>query len=384
MAWPTGYTLYDQLVIDPAKVGGSSGTLSSFVLYVSGATLSSQFWSTVRSDGGDIRASLNDGTTQVPLQVVAIDTGGQTAEIHIGPIAVDKAASTTIRLWYNGTDTTEVATATYGSEAVWANHTAAYHLQETPTTVPENAGANDYTESYGADMTSGDSVSGKLTGKGLNFDGGANDYVSIASHSTFNPGTGAFELSCWIKPANSNQNDGIIAKLQGSGSFPGYVLYQGTGQSDGSVAASKKLTVILINNFSVNDYYAATDDDVADGNWHLVRWTRTGSTSTLYVDGTAKAMTVVRNNGTGAGSDPDNSVSLDIGMDRSNVWVGDVDELRWTKGAVRDADWDLTEFNNQHDPSTFYSVTAIGAGGPFPHYVRRARSLAGGMISLGI
>ncbi|HLN18804.1 MAG TPA: hypothetical protein VK255_01375, partial [Patescibacteria group bacterium] len=50
-------------------------TQTNFPVYVNLANLPAGFFSHVRSDGGDIRITKSDGTTELPREVVSINVG---------------------------------------------------------------------------------------------------------------------------------------------------------------------------------------------------------------------------------------------------------------------------------------------------------------------
>jgi hypothetical protein len=78
----------------------------------------------------------------------------------------------------------------------------------------------------------------------------------------------------------------------------------------------------------------------------------------LDVDGQSVALVAV-NAWTGAALNVANSVNFNIGYDNAATYLtASVDEAR-VSNIARGPDWELTEYNNQSSPSTFYTLSNI-------------------------
>ena len=87
-----------------------------------GTRLPDEIFSLCQSNGGDVCfTSDSAGNTQLPVEVVSFNSGNKTAEIWVA-VPLTAATSKTIYVWY-ATQTRALnqplATATYGSKAVW-------------------------------------------------------------------------------------------------------------------------------------------------------------------------------------------------------------------------------------------------------------------------
>lgn len=83
MAFPTGYSKYQTITIDHTKVPSD---LTDYVVYVNLADLvkaGADIFDLCRSDGGDIRATKSDGTTELAVEVVSINTTTKVGELYI-------------------------------------------------------------------------------------------------------------------------------------------------------------------------------------------------------------------------------------------------------------------------------------------------------------
>lgn len=87
------------------------------------------------------------------------------------------------------------------------------------------------------------------------------------------------------------------------------------------------------------------------GTWNHIAYTYNNTQQSLWVDGVN-----VFNSTICAPNNPiDNRIEF-IGM-RDNFFRGDIDEVG-ISNVVRSNDWIITEFNNQNNPSAFYTVSA--------------------------
>lgn len=126
------------------KVASTSvdGVVTDFPVYVDLSTLGATFWSSVAVDGADIRMTSSDGRTELPVEIVDINTGPETGELHFLASSLSPTADTIFYLYFDNSDATlPEADSAYGSEAVWTEYEAVYHFANDPTTgVPDVSG----------------------------------------------------------------------------------------------------------------------------------------------------------------------------------------------------------------------------------------------------
>ena len=171
----TSWEYRAKLTINSSEV---DSTIANFPVYVNLADMPAGFWDNVKSDGGDIRVTQSDGTTECPVEIVAIDTGAETGELHFKANSLSSSADTDFYIYYgNASASLPAVTATYGRNAVWSDYLAVFHLQETA-----NNDAGGYIDSTGNGYDgTGASMSinsnGYLAGKGAETDG-TSDYIT--------------------------------------------------------------------------------------------------------------------------------------------------------------------------------------------------------------
>lgn len=173
----------------------------------------------------------------------------------------------------------------------------------TPKTVTANGDATQST------------AQSKFGGKSAYFDG-FGDSISFADLQL---GTGNFTVEMWFKTASTTQYAQLIGN---EGGTVGWTLLINNNSSSGG-----QIAVYLAGNAVVS----SSSGDWSDDAWHHIALVRSGSTVTLYIDGT--------NYGTGSGGSGSwNGTTYFVG--RNNTYsgrdlVGYIDELRITKGVAR-------------------------------------------------
>lgn len=337
MAFPTGYTKYQNVTIDNTKV---SATETNFPVYIDLSDLDkagSDIFDTCRSDGGDIRVTLSDGTTELAREVVSIDTTGKTGELHVNIPSLSSSVDTVIRIWYNGTDTEPAEDSTYGKEATWnSNYKMVQHMNQDPSgsspqMIDSTSNDNDGT-SYGS-MTSGDLVAAKI-GNGLDFDG-SDDRIIFNVVNLGTAQTGSF----WLN----------ITSMSGIDTCLGHVSY-----SDGGYFLSFSSTTLY---FSASGSYVSVSYSLSTSTDYLITVVRDGTSVDFYVNSSQVGTTQT------LGSNNDLSIST-IGAYNGGGNAANcvMDEVRMLTSASS-SDWISTEHNNQSSPGTFYSVSDEQAGG---------------------
>lgn len=347
MAWPTGYTLNDRLVLQGT-------TLGSFVVYVKGSDLSPQFWANVRTDGGDIRASLDDETTELPIQVAYFDYATETARIFVGPVS--KVNGTAIRLWVNGTDTAVSVSATYGRNAVWANFRAVLHLQEAV-----NNTSDGYVDSTGNGYDgTGTSMSitaptGKLEGKCQEFDGTA-DYISLGISLGTLMGATTQYVTAWASTDVSGSTHGN--QYQGRWVWAdagGYIGDSLVNATDGAYPTGDKWWA-----YNYPTIITTVGATYSTSTWTHRVFRHAGGTLYLHQNGSSIGSVTSGDTSNTAGQ---MTIGNGYSFSSTPFWDGKIDEIRFANTDLG-ADYAGEDYTNQNDTASYYTVTAMG-GGPF-------------------
>lgn len=345
MAFPTGYTKYQEVTIDYTKV---SADQTDFIVYVNLADLvkaGADIFDTCRSDGGDIRATKSDGTTQLATELVVIDTTAKTGELHIKfSGTLSSTVNTVIRIYYNGTDTALSVSDTYGRNNVWTAYKAVYHLQETVNTT--SGGYKDSTGNYDATGVSMalSAITGKLSGRGQDFDG-TDDYIDIPILGELTN----YRVSYWAKTDDTTLDQNVVTA--DSSGFDDSLLSGFTPETN-AISTNDRIAGIHQNSSDSTRTIVTDTVTLANSTWYKVAIEYDGSTMRLSTGG------VSRSTASKAGLKISNVDKWQIGATASTgsrKLNGQVDEVR-VSASAKGTTWETTEFNNQDSPSTFYAI----------------------------
>ncbi|HEY0111146.1 MAG TPA: DUF2341 domain-containing protein, partial [Fibrella sp.] len=329
-----GYSYRQKITVDGTKVIGSH---TNFPVHVNLANLATGFFTNIRSDGGDIRVTTGDGTTQVPFELVAVDKVGGTGELWFKAPSLANLTNTKFYIYYGAPSSTLLAAnSTYGSQNVWdANYKNVYHM---------NDASGGFVDSTAAARTVSNNVVGSgpaygsttKIGKGATFAGG--QVIATPANDTANDFTGAFTISTWM---SSSQN----------AAFPGLFGHINAGITNGWTLQTNATKAT----FWINSTTLESPASVCDGAQHYIVAKRDGSgNAKLFVDGILVNSGTLSGDATATGGAP-----LYFGSwgTAGYNYSGTLDEIRTSTGDRSD-NWIATEYNNQNSPATFYAPSA--------------------------
>ncbi len=341
----TDWTLYDTITIKHQNIDEG---LTDFPVYVDLSDLSTQFWSTVSSGGGDIRVTTDDtNPIELAREVVSASTTAETGELHFKADYVSDVIDTSFRIYYNGTTTGDYATtSTYGAQNVWSNgFEAVYHLNEDPGT----AGAGGILDSTGwgndgtdqGTMTTADKVAGK-TGYAIDFDGG-DDTIQLTDMDW---SSAPLTLSAWFKipESASNTANNVVTKQS---DFENWIYFNvGEDVNPGDTVAGL---------YDGTKYVETTNgtQNWTNDVWHHYSVVFDASTATNYTDGVATTSDTHDN------AWPTNNNPWYIGSlnGSAGYLTGQLDEIRLAS-STRSAAWIKAEYYNQSTTTDFYFLEA--------------------------
>jgi hypothetical protein len=324
-----------------------AGNLTDFPVYFDLSILPDIFWENVNVDGSDIRITNWDMNTEVPIEVVAIDTVAKTGELWFKG-DVSSTVDTNFYIYYgNPSAVAYSATDTYGSQNVWgANACLIQHF--------ENAVTDSSVRGKNGTVSGATQVQGKLSGKGYSLNG-TSDYVSVANGAT---PILAQNSSCangiWVYIDTQVSSDYKRVAIKPYGSI--------LGNRAGSIAwnASQSRFDFYMNNAggTISAQPIGAIGSAPVGAWYRVWGTydaATGATK-LYVNGQ------LIDTKTGAINDtPTGTASLFYGTEQdtaSKTYLkGIIDESNIYKDISKiTTEYVSTEYNNQSSPSTFITI----------------------------
>ena len=324
-------------------------TLTDFPVYVDLSTLGAGFFAAVKTDGSDIRITTDDGQSELPYELVSIDTGAQTGELYFKAPTLNSSSDTTFYIYFENLNATAyLASDPYGSENVWdSDYEAVYHLGESSSgssgefndsTANDNDGRGEDTLPTQGTGKIGTAQSFAESGK---IDIGTGPNAGIASNS-------AYTLSAWINQNSSSNDQSIVSQYTGGGDILFWADTADGGQGFCHYNGS----------YMPNDCRDQSDQN--PGTWqHLVAGYGSGE-GYIYVDG---ALTGSGRTATTFGID--GALPWAIGAANGNVSGGQSGTTRWFNGLIdevrissvdRSEDWTQAEFRNIDDPESFYAT----------------------------
>ncbi len=317
VAWYDANWDYRQkLTIDSGMIGSD---LTDFTMMLSDHHLSSDFWAQVKADGSDIVITSADGTTKLSRDMVSFDNVGESIEMHIKVPLVSSTVDTDIYLYFGN-----AAGAETNDTAAWSDFSGVWHLDELAgNAIDSTVNANNGTINGGLNQ----GVTGQL-GRAADFDD-SNDFISVTmtkgATSTF---------SFWATWDGAGNDMAILAGPNGAG--PDLFLAGGT---------------VSWNTWNGGaNGFGATPAAANDGAFHHYTLVVDPGNTRLYFDNTLV--------GTATYVDPSATTIFQIGGVVPYTWGGIIDEMR-VSNVARSADWVAAEYNNQSDPSSFFSSDLV-------------------------
>jgi cell division septation protein DedD len=222
--------------------------------------------------------------------------------------------------------------------ATWSNgYVGVYHLKNGITISVSDSTGNHNGTNHGVTATTG-----QIDGSG-SFASASSDYVDCGSIT----GAASQTLSAWINIASLPHSYNAIAGKNGSNPFIFFVK------------SNAKLAM-----FSGSIYDGTGTNTLSLNTWYYICMVSSGGSPKLigYVNGS------VDNTASSGSGPPAGSIQTDIGQDPVNAnrfFNGIIDEVH-VSNVARSADWITTEYNNQNDPGTFYTLGSEATPTPTP------------------
>jgi len=344
MTFPIGYTRYQDITIDKNKV---SGTNIRFVFKIDLSDMvkvGDDIFDTCRTDGGDIRITLVDGTTQLARKVSNIDTTGKTGEVWVCIPQLDYTIDLVVRVWYNGTDTEPAVDSTYGAESVFDGTWIMYHTMDDATTSTITDATSNNND--GVKLSANNPIEADGTvGKAQLF---SSDEINIPSSTSLNNLTQC-TITVWAETSDVGiTNQGLVT-----------LWASATDRMQFKFAEDE----VRVFNDIADKGAGSNGGTIVNDTPVMLTLRITGEVWSVFVD---DSLTPV------ISTDPDNSlfdladgftIRLGNAYASAQNLAGKISLVSIKTGAKLDS-WRVTEYNNQSSPSTFYSVSDEQTGTP--------------------
>lgn len=339
MTWADAdYKYRKKITIDKDEV---VGTNNNFPVLISIASDDDLKDNVENANGYDIVFYASNNSTLLYHEIEYYNSGTGKYIAWVSVPTVSSAADTDIYMYYSKTG----VVANPSSTSTWdSNYKMVQHMSDLTTSTTKDSTSNGYNGTKKGANEPIVTANGKIH-YAQDFDG-SNDGILIgdgtvgalttcaASHTCTSPWT----ISAWIKKEAASQTSVILGRTDD---------YWWDKYGVGLICK----TTYVCGQSEWNNDNATVNAAANDTNWHYVVAIVNASTGRIYLDGTQIA-TGTLNSG--------NCYRLWIGKQDHDggtayAFNGIIDEVR-TSNIERSADWINTEFNNQDDPSAFYSI----------------------------
>jgi hypothetical protein len=329
---------------DTGASGGPNvaGTETNYPGYIDLSEAPQALWDAVTSGGGDIRVFENQagGLVELPAEVVSCDTSAETGELHYLLPSISASTPQEIRLYADGVSSRYDHADPFGRNAVWGDYAFVLHTESDATDSTGNLSVTEEgTPSYTAGKLGGGAA---LTNAGFNF---SNDT------SPYSLGSG-YWLSWWGDFNNFSPWGNLIRFASiSSGGATGAISLGRAGTTSNLYLQHDTSSVGNVFSGGVSNFIASEE------HYYGLRWD--GSTAGLYRDATENYS---RSEAVAPDMSHANFNRMFWETSSTNSDWNYVDEIRIRNGDPG-ANWITTEYNNQSDPSSFYTATDPNAGG---------------------
>jgi hypothetical protein len=328
----TGWAHRKKITINFAQVAGS---LSNFPVMVN-LTTDAGLAAYAQDDGDDILFTAADEVTKLSHDIEKFNgtTGQLVAWVKVP--ALSATVNTVIYMYYGNSS----AASQRDANGTWdSNEMMVQHMGDavfTDSTVNHNNGTN----------TGTSDIAGQA-GQARSFNGSSNSVNWSATSFNYNY-SNTFTLDFWLK----------------TGTYGGYLISKGDANDGYSVTIESDgdITVYLRATGNSHVISKRVNANVKDNAWHHVVITYDGSRSVngllVYADG-SQPTTQSSTNTVVSGDSMTTTFCPYLGR-KSNTaswYTGSLDEVR-ISNSVRSAAWTTTEFRNEKNPGTFYSLSA--------------------------
>ncbi|MHA1925230.1 MAG: LamG-like jellyroll fold domain-containing protein, partial [Candidatus Thorarchaeota archaeon] len=297
----------------------------------------------VRPDGADISFMVGNEFVEHEIEMFQHDHNGTHARLvaWVKVPSLSSSVDTIITMLYGSRSATDLE-----SSGVWDDYEMVQHMNDYPNGTTHDSSLNLHSgPSYGS-MSYTDLVAGAI-GNATNFDG-VDDVISVGQIDTDD--WTSFSVTAWVyhdvtgddrifsKAPTTTTTEAIIhTAINGGDQFTIRMFTDGVG---GGASGSRSAST-LIN----------------PGSWYQVAWSWSASTEfiRLYLNGNFENQVAWDGDTVEDSFVPFMIANWQTGTGNNRFLDGKVDELRLTTHVLTDG-WIATEFANQDDPSSFYSV----------------------------
>jgi len=267
-----------------------------------------------------------------------MDTSAETCEIWAKVPTLEYDADTSLFIWYgNASAVAYAADDTFGSQNVWtSNYKLVHHAVDGfyGSTSNGNNGVNS-----SASIT----ASGKI---GVAYDFDNDDYIYAPHDASLSYGTGDFFAQFWMKTSEASYE---------------WAFSKGDGGAQGRFTIGVNTTLQAEIGDGSNTVAKSMGTTINTGSWFkiTVNYDRSGNVE-AFINGVSDGTESITSVGSVTNTSRVGISAAINNADTANAGLtAIIDEARTGTGLIN-VDWDLTEYNNQNSPSTFWTPVSGG------------------------
>jgi len=344
------YSFYRTITIDHTKCGSANSTnfpVAFFGTYTYLKTVGNGGNVTSSSGYDIVFATDNTGGTLYDFELVTYSATTGAVEFHIRIPTLSHTVDTVIYMFYGNSS---VTTYQGNTNATWnSSFKGVYHFGDASSLILTDSTSNANTVSLpGANNPT--ATAGQVGGACVSVNTGGST-LTKTNPTGLPASAGTLTLSCWLKTSETAVE-----------------VIWGFGQATSNIEVYMAINGAAAGKASIGDVSAhggRSTTSVNDGNWHHVVATYDGASGNkFYCDG---ALQDTRSQAL-AWSNANTQTAIfeipNVGG-TSYHYFGTLDEIR-IRNDVQSTDEVTTQYNNQFDPTTFYTIGAavpVGGGG---------------------
>ena len=343
------FSFYKNITIDYTKVAGS-GNLSDFPFLLS--ILDSDLHDDAQTDGDDIAFAIANSWLDHEIELFDPTYSPTEAQLiaWIRIPSLSTSVNTVVSMYYGNS----TMNSRQNPVSVWNNdYKAIWHMSDDPSGTINDSTSNDNDGTTFGGLDSSDQVSSKIGG-GISLDG-INDYILIPHSPSIDITGNQITLEAWINLAQvPHQYDAPVMVKAPSDNNERYMLGVDGGTSPARV--NQRITASISGYRRYDIPIAPTPGMLYQDSWTHISVVYDGTLGVserffVYINGAPISAQYA------AGTILSTSGNLNIGrrISTSRWLYGIIDELR-ISSVARSDNWFTTQFNNQNDPSNFYSI----------------------------
>jgi hypothetical protein len=156
---------------------------------------------------------------------------------------------------------------------------------------------------------------------GSGYFSGTSGYLTLADNVAFQCGTGSFTVEAWVNLSLVNSAQRRIWSYQAAGSSTVFLV---------GISTANKFIAELRDTTGLNDVIVSSTTTPSANTWYHVAFSRSGTTTYLFVNGALEVTTTGQNQNLGSGGTP----SIGAFNATQDLWNGYISNFRFVKGTA--------------------------------------------------